>query len=39
MVSNADNVDVMKVTDSANLCGYSEDSRIDTGTGDDRSRR
>ena len=39
MVCNADNVDVMNVTNPEILCGYSEVNRIDTGMGDDRRRR
>jgi hypothetical protein len=39
MVCNADNVDVMKVTDQEILCGYSEVNRIDIGMGDERRQR
>jgi len=39
MVCNADNVDVMKVTGLAILCGCSEVNRIDTGMGYDRRQR
>ena len=36
MVCNADNVDVMKVTDPEIPCGYPEVNRVETGMGDDR---